>query len=121
MNTPSINLDYRPMICGCCFAVSLDGVVLCCSRNPVKDSARVLKKMGVMDDAIITLRSEESFSVDIAYTLSSALNGTIRDVSETDSTPTKAVVSDVEETDDIRSEGMASEANEAGSNPKKLH
>lgn len=89
MNTlSSIDLNYHPVICGCCVAVSWDGLVLCCSRNPVLDSARVLKAMGAQDDAIVTLRSEGSETLSVVYSLSSALNGAIRDVKETDSAST---------------------------------
>jgi len=116
-----IDLDYRPKICGCCFAVSWDGLVLCCSPKPILDSARILKKLGMSDDTIINLRSEGSEGLGVSYSLSSALSGMICDVGKVDSTPTERMTSDVDETDDIPSEGMVSQASEAERKPRKLH
>ena len=122
MNTFTyIDLDYRPKICGCCFAVSWDGAVLCCSPNPILDSARILKKLGVSEDTIINLKSEGWEGVGVSYSLSSVLNGAIGDATETDSTPTKEVISDAGETGDIPSEGMGSEVGETEPKSSKLH
>jgi hypothetical protein len=78
----SIDLDYRPVACGCCFAISLNGLVLCCSRNPVTDSARVLKAAGVTDDTIITMSPDGDGAVGIMYFLSSALSGMVPELTQ---------------------------------------
>lgn len=78
----SIDLDYRPVACGCCFAVSLNGLVLCCSRNPVLDSARVLYAAGVTDDTIITMSPDGHDVTGTMYFLSSALNGMVPELTQ---------------------------------------
>jgi hypothetical protein len=66
--TSSINLESHLLPCGCCFVVSLKGIPICQSADPVVDAALILKEAGVADETTIRIKLEGS-DVAAKYTL----------------------------------------------------
>jgi hypothetical protein len=72
MTTSSINLDYRLLPCGC-FAVSLKGLPICCSPDPIVDAAIFLKQAGIADETKIRMDLEGS-DVGISFFLHNVIS-----------------------------------------------
>lgn len=82
MTTSSINLEYRFLPCGC-VAVSLKGLPICCSADPIVDAAIVLKEAGIADDTKIRMDHEGS-DVGISFSLKNVI---CEDEPEPDASP----------------------------------
>lgn len=72
MTTSSINLKYRLLPCGC-VAVSLKGLPICCSADPIMDAAVVLKEAGIADETKIRMDHEGS-DVGISFALKNVIS-----------------------------------------------
>ena len=67
MTTSSIKLEYRLMPCGC-FTVSLNGLPVCHTVDPILDTALFLKEAGVAEEATVTMILEGS-NIALRYSL----------------------------------------------------